>query len=155
MKLSMFIDWGSCRDWDGDSGGECGKGNAAPCEGSNCIRKDGSRRQPRLGRLLGRRVVRVGGRLCTGTEAGISHGKWSVIMDWLSFTLFRTRRVCFRLAVDSLRMRESVECGLMSNLPREERGRGAETRWSATVGDVAYVPSRGACESGVRWWRCA
>jgi hypothetical protein len=93
--------------------------------------------------------VRVGGRLCTGTEAGISPGKWSVIMEWLNFALFRTRQVYFRLAVDSLRMRESVESGLMSSLPREERGWGAGTRWPATVGAVASMPSKGACESEV------
>ena len=62
--------------------------------------------------------MRVGGRLCTGAETGISFGKWSVIIDWLAFAFLRTRRVYFRLAVDSLRLRESVEIGQTSNLPR-------------------------------------
>ncbi len=31
MDLSMSVACGSLRDWDGDSGGECGKGNAASC----------------------------------------------------------------------------------------------------------------------------
>ena len=31
MELSMSVACGSRRDWDGDSGGECVKGNAASC----------------------------------------------------------------------------------------------------------------------------
>ncbi len=31
MELSMSDACGSRRDWDGDSGGECGKGNAPFC----------------------------------------------------------------------------------------------------------------------------
>ncbi len=147
MKLTVSIEWRSCLEWDGDSGGECGKGNVAPRGGSNCIRKVGLRCQPRLGRLLGRRGVRVGGRLCTGAKAGIRYGKWSVIMDWLTFEFLRTRRVCVRLAVATLHKRESVEIGLTRNLPRKGRGWGAETRVSATVGAVASGPLRGACES--------
>ena len=31
LELSMSVACGSHRDWDGDSGGECGKGNTASC----------------------------------------------------------------------------------------------------------------------------
>ena len=80
-RLPKSNECGSCWDWVGDSGGECGKGKEAFVVGSSRIRKAGSRRQPRLGKLLGRRGVVVKGRSCIGIEAGTRSGKWSVIMD--------------------------------------------------------------------------
>ncbi len=52
----------------------------------------------------------------TGAEAGIKHGKWSVIMDWFYFALFRMRRPLVRFAVSSLRRRDTLGKGLTDNM---------------------------------------
>ncbi len=74
-----------------------------------------------MGKLLGRRGVGVSGRSRIGTEAGMRPGKWFVIMDWLCFALVRMRRPLIRLAVSSLRKRESLERGLTNNMLLLER----------------------------------
>ena len=63
----------------------------------------------------------VSGRMRIGAEAGISLGKWSVIMDWLCFALVRMRRPLVRFAVSSLRRRDALGKNLTDNLGLVDR----------------------------------
>ncbi len=91
----------------------------------------------------------VCGRSRIGTKAGIRSEKWSVIMDLLCFTLVETRRARAILAVYSLRMREALAMGLISNLPLVDRGWMAGTGRGAPGVAGPAVPSGWARESEV------
>ena len=144
--MSRSSRYRSCWDRVGESGGECGNGNVASGGGSNWILYVGSGRQPRLGRLLGRRGGGGRVRVRIGAEAGVSPGKWSVSMDCLCIRFIRLRVVCERFALRSLIKRDALGSGradCVNPIARVETAGDVRCLFAVTCPPVSSVGARG------------